>query len=151
MRKTIANGSLFVLAVLAVACSGNLNFTPPTSSSSTTTNGGNLGSNTPREALFEKDIGVVEDIVSTLSSIKDQASMNTARPKLNTLLQKHKEIKQDADKLGVPSAQEKDAMKRKFGDRYTKAKNSLISEMNRVLQLGGGDIYKQMAELNQDF
>ena len=34
----------------------------------------NLGVNTPREALFEKDLAVLEEVVSTLAGIKELAA-----------------------------------------------------------------------------
>ncbi len=117
MHKTLAIGSLFVLAVLAVACSGNVRFTAPPAPGTTTGSSG-LGASTPRETLLEKDIGVLEDVGSTLSNIKNPNDLNAAMPKLNELLQKHKDINQEAQKLGAPTAQEKDAMRSKYGDPH---------------------------------
>jgi hypothetical protein len=151
MHKTLAIGALFVLAALAVACSGNVRFTAPPPAPGTT-GSSNLGASTPRETLLEKDIGVLEDVASTLSNIKNQNELNTAMPKLNDLLQKHKDINQEAQKLGAPTAQEKDAMARKYGDRIKTAKDKLTLEMVRVNQIpGAGDLYRRLAEFRQAF
>src|ERR1700677_4762117 len=113
MRKAIIAGILFVFVACTIACSGNIGFTPPPASPG----GGILGSNTPREALLDKDLGVIEEIIVTLKTMKDQTSVNNARPKLNDLLKKHADIQLEAQKMGQPTPAEKDAMKSKFGAR----------------------------------
>lgn len=150
MRKAIAVGSLLLLAAFVVACSGRVGVTTP---SGTTTSGGTpLDSTTPREKLLEQDLGVLDDVVATLANAKNQNDLNAAKPKLTELFQKHKDIKEDAKKLGEPTPQEKGEMARKYGDRVKTAKGKLNEEMRKVLQLGGGgDLYRQLVEFNQDF
>jgi hypothetical protein len=148
MCKGVISCFLFVFVACTVACSGNVGFTPPPPGAG----GVNMSGSTPREALLEKDIAVLEEASATLTNIKDAASLNMARPKLNDLMQKHKDINQDAAKLGLPTPQEKDAMVRKYGDRIKMAKGNLTREMVRVNQIpGGGDVYRQMVELGQAF
>ena len=63
----------------------------------------------------EGAVPTVQSFVATLTGVKDQPSLNSARPKLDGLLKQHSDIKQQASKLGPPTDQEKDAMAKKFG------------------------------------
>ena len=152
MRRALTICFAIVVAALALACSGSFNVTTPSNSGRGNTGIVNLGASTPREKLLEKDIGVLEDVVSALSNIKTQNDLNAAMPRLNELLDKHKNINEEAAKLGPPTKQEKDEMVRKFGDRIKADKGKLAAEMVRVNQIpGAADLYRRLAEFNQGF
>jgi hypothetical protein len=141
MRKAFVGGMLIVLAALAAACSGKVNFSGPTG-------GPSLGGATPHEALWEKDLTLKEEAVVAFGEIRDQQSLNFGRQKLATLMERHKTYKEEYRKLGAPNAQEAERIRRKFGDRAKAAREGLAAEMNRVNQLpGGGDAYRMGTEL----
>jgi hypothetical protein len=152
VRKALTICLLIVPAALAIACSGSFNVTTPSNSGGPNTGIVSIGASTPREKLLEKDIGVLEDVVFALSNIKTQNDLAPAMPRLNDLLDKHKNINQEAEKLGVPTKHEKDEMFRKYGERIKTGKGKLAAEMVRVNQLpGAGDLYRRLAEFNQGF
>jgi hypothetical protein len=143
MRNAFVGALLVVLAVLAAACSGKFNVNTPTGGP-----GGPLGGGTSREALWEKDLTLKEEAIVAFGDIRDQQSLLVGRQKLATLMERHKEYKQEYQKLGPPNAQEAETIRRKFTDRAKAAKEGLAREMNRVNQLpGGGDAYRMGVEL----
>jgi hypothetical protein len=151
MHKMIAAGSLFLLAAFAVACSGKMSFTttPP---GTTTTGSSNQGGGTPREALFEKDLGVLDDVNATLANVKNQNDLNAAKPRLTEFLQKHKSINEDANQLGDPTPQEKAELARKYGERAKAAKLKLNEQMVKVLNIApNDDMYRQLVDFNRSF
>jgi len=148
MRKMIAIPSLFLLAAIAAACSGKMSFNT-TPSGATTTGSNNQGGGSSRESLTEQDLAVVEDIVAALTPINNQNDLNAAQPKLLGLIQKHKDIKEEEKKLGPATAQEQDALRRKYGDRAKAAKVRLSQEMVRISRLPNAqELYHQLAEVN---
>jgi hypothetical protein len=154
MRSWFLALSLAAFAVLAVACSSYWSKSTSSYSSGGDSGGGPTTGKSPREALLDKDIGVLEDVTSTLGTVKDQPSLVAARPKLNELVKKHDDIKQEAQKLGAPTQQEKDAMLKYYGDRQAAGKKKLMTEMRRVLGLGSPEaqaVYGQMVEFGRDF
>jgi hypothetical protein len=154
MRHGFLALSLAAFVVLAVACSSYWSKSTSSSPSGGDSGGGTPSTKTPREALLDKDLGVLEEVISTLVTVKDQASLVAPRPKLNELVKKHNDIKQDAKKLGAPTQQEKDAMLKYYGDRQAAGKKKLTTEMGRVLGLGSPEaqaVYGQMVEFGRDF
>jgi hypothetical protein len=140
MRNAFVGALLVVLAALAAACSGKFNVNTPT--------GGTVGGSTSREALWEKDLTLKEEAIVAFGDIRDQQSLLAGRQKLATLMERHKEYKQEYQKLGPPTPQEAETIRRKFTDRAKAAKEGLAREMNRVNQLpGGGDAYRMGVEL----
>jgi Spy/CpxP family protein refolding chaperone len=142
MRNAFVGALLVVLAALAAACSGKFNVNAPT---------GGPGGGTSREALWEKDLTLKEEAIVAFGDIRDQQSLNLGRQKLATLMERHKEYKQEYQKLGPPNAQEAETIRRKFEARAKAAREGLAKEMNRVNQLpGGGDAYRMGVELMTD-
>ena len=140
MRNAFVAALLVVLAALAAACSGKFNVNAPT--------GGTVGGSTSREGLWEKDLTLKEEAIVAFGDIRDQQSLLAGRQKLATLMERHKEYKQEYQKLGPPNPQEAERIRWKFTDRAKAAKEGLAREMNRVNQLpGGGDAYRMGVEL----
>jgi hypothetical protein len=136
MRHHLAPPALF--ALLCLACSGAK---PP-------------GGGETRESLHDKDLGVLEEVVAILESVKDEATLNAARPRLNGLVKRHKEIRQQADNLPWHTQKQQAAMQQRFGARQQALKAKLTAEMRRVRFLGvPGDVatYGQMEEFGRDF
>jgi hypothetical protein len=144
MRNGLMVCSLVILALLVLACSGNVSF-------NTSVPAGGVGPSTPREALVEKDLALQEEGTTILATIVDQASLNKAQPKLTKLVNQHNTYKQDLQKLGPTPLQESQAIQKKYGDRSKAAKGNLAKEMTRVNSTvpGGGEVYRQLLDLWQ--
>ena len=144
MRHAIIACPLIALAVFALACSGNVAFN---------TSGPAGGSllNTPREALVEKDLALLEAATTVLKGVTDPVSLNNAKPKLTVLVNQHNNLKADLQRLGPTTLQETKVILQKFGDRSKATKQNLSVEMTRVNSTipGGDEVYRQLLDLWQ--
>jgi hypothetical protein len=84
------------------------------------------------DSIMEDTVTVMEDFGKTLATVKDEASANSAKPKLTELSGKMKALKTEADKMAKPTSEKEAELKKKYEDRMTKAMGTIMGEMMRI-------------------
>jgi hypothetical protein len=125
MKKALIWGA--GLALLVVACS--------------------KGSNSP-EGMMQETLGLMNDMTSTLASIKDEASAKAAIPKLQELANKGEDIKKRAEAMKTSNKltkEDEEALKKKYEPQLKEATEKLMKETFRVATVpGAADAMKAM-------
>jgi hypothetical protein len=137
---------LVPIGALIMSCAGRF------TSGGTAPAGGSFSiAGTAREVLIEKDLGLQEQATTILTTVQDQQSLNTAKPKLTALVTQHAINKAELQKLGAVTLSESKALANKYGDRSKSAKQNMAREMTRVNSTipGGGEVYVQLLDLWQ--
>jgi hypothetical protein len=92
------------------------------------------GRGTPtHESLTQDMIGMMNEQADVLAAVKDEASANAAKPKLEALAEKAKAMKQAADKLGEPVKEVEEQLRKKFEPEMQKVAQRVMSEMMRIM------------------
>lgn len=100
------------------------------------------------ESLLEDSIKALTAFSDVLTSIKDKASSETAKPKLKEAAQKMLDLKDRSDKLGEPKGAAKDDLEKKYKGKMEEVVKKLTTEMIRISMLDGGmDIVKDLGEM----
>lgn len=80
------------------------------------------------ESLAEDQMKVMEDVVATLKTVKDEATAKAAAEKLKTLKAKGDELEKQMKELGEPPAE----LKTKYDEKAKKVAGELVGEMIRI-------------------
>jgi len=81
-----------------------------------------------QEALADKAIATFKEYAGVLESVKDKASAEAAKPKLEAINKKIKEIEAEGKKLGEPN----EAIKKKLEESMGPAVGAVLKEMGRI-------------------
>ncbi len=94
------------------------------------------GCKSKHEKLQDKMISVLNDMADVLSGIKSNADFVAAKPKLEMLGARMKDINNEAAALPKPSADEDKKMTKELEERSKTASNRIATEMQRLAGLG---------------
>ncbi|QOV90026.1 hypothetical protein [Humisphaera borealis] len=84
------------------------------------------------ESVMEQQVTTMEDVAKLLTTVTDEASANSAKPKLKELSEKLKAVKAEADKIAKPTKEKEDELRKKYEERITKAMSAWLMEMGRI-------------------
>lgn len=84
------------------------------------------------DSVMEESVSSMEEMVAIMKTIKDKPSAEAAKPKLEALGDRMKELKAEADKLGKPSKEKEAELKKKYDDRMQKVFAELMGEGMRI-------------------
>jgi hypothetical protein len=84
------------------------------------------------DSLTGKAIGKLEQMIKIAESMKDDASVRAAQPKLEKLSAEAQVLREQYEKLGPPDAATKAKLTRKYQDRVRKLEEKFLMEMMRV-------------------
>jgi peptidoglycan hydrolase CwlO-like protein len=89
-------------------------------------------SKSPREKLGVKMIDTMQEYVDVLKTVKDESSLNAAKPKIQDINKRMEAMGNEIDKLGSQTAEEEKAMKEKYGDKMKAVVTDMGNEMMRI-------------------
>jgi hypothetical protein len=84
------------------------------------------------ESLTREALDQMKEFVSIMDNVKDEASAQEAKPKLEALVTRMKELKKRADKLGKPSKEEDERLKKKYESEYKEVFPKLLQAAAKV-------------------
>jgi hypothetical protein len=100
------------------------------------------------EAVLKDTIKTMDEITEVCESIKDESSAKAAKPKLEKLAEKMKDIKKRADKLGDPKGDKKEALEKKYKDDLLKSALKMAVAIQKASTVPGGkDAIKPLEEI----
>jgi hypothetical protein len=85
------------------------------------------------EAAAEESIKLMEQIGTTLESVKDEASAKTAATKLEPTMTRMTALKKEMEALGKPADDADGAMQAKYEARMQAAMTKMMTQMGRVM------------------
>ena len=85
------------------------------------------------EAAADESITLMEQIGTTLESVKDEAGAKAAATKLDSTVTRMAALKKEMKALGEPAGKEGDAMKAKYQVRMQAAMTKMTTQMGRVM------------------
>jgi hypothetical protein len=135
MRKVFLCGMVVVLAALAAACFG-----------------GSLALNQKdiqaHVDATNKDLDIVDEVLPILETVKDEASAKAAKPKLDALLKKHRELLKANESLPRLSPKEYNAYFGKTHYRQDAAEKKLREQKGRdiFLNIPSGGVIKRIID-----
>jgi len=89
------------------------------------------------ESLGKEGLSTMKDMVDVLKGVKDEASAKSAKPQLQTLMDKLKSIDERQSKLPAVTDAEKKEMESKYGEDGKQVMQQFMSEMMRVAMIPG--------------
>ena len=84
------------------------------------------------DSLMKDSLSTMEEMVAVMKTVKDEASANAAKPKLQALAEKMKKMKEQADKMEKPSAEKEAALKKEYEPRLQKVMGEMLGETMRI-------------------
>jgi hypothetical protein len=84
------------------------------------------------ESLMKDAIAVMKEWATVLEGVKDEASAEVAKPKLQAINAKMKDLKTKADTLGKPPAEEEKRLKEKYEPEFKQVLDKLMPEVLRI-------------------
>jgi len=107
------------------------------------------GTSDPYEQVTEDSLACMEEMVDVLATVKDKASAEAAKPKLEAVGERMKEIEKRMEELGKPDKAKQEALEKKYKERMTEIAGKMMQESMRVMmnpELGQiiGDAMKNM-------
>ena len=84
------------------------------------------------EAVMDDMIAQMNKVTAVLKTVKDEASAEAAKPKLEAIGKDMKKLKERADKLGDPAKEKEEALKTKYEEKMKEAMTGLMQEMMRI-------------------
>ncbi len=85
------------------------------------------------ESLGKEGLSTMKEMVAVLKDIKDEASAKSAKPQLQSLMEKLKSINVRQSKLPAPTEAEMKGMDSKYGKEGEEVSKQFTSEMMRVM------------------
>lgn len=70
------------------------------------------------ESVMEQQVTTMEDVAKLLTTVTDEASANSAKPKLKELSEKLKAVKAEADKIAKPTKEKEDELRKKYEEPH---------------------------------
>ena len=92
-----------------------------------------------RDGLMKDALGVMDEMATVLEKSKNA---DEAKPKLEGLLAKMKEIKKKDDAMGKPTQSEEEALKKKYEPEMKKVQGRLEAGMKQMAQRDPGGMEK---------
>jgi hypothetical protein len=89
---------------------------------------------------------VLDEMNSTLESVKDKSSADAAKPKLKSIAEKMKSIKERADKLGKDDKADEEIKKKYEGQMKEKIEKMMKESMRVATVDGGADLLKELGD-----
>ncbi len=99
---------------------------------------GGSGKPSPHEAVIKDMLETLGQINMVLTNIKDEPSADAARPELKKAALRMQDLRKRAKEMKQPNKQEKDALERRYKDKFDDALKKLRSESFRVKGIAGG-------------
>jgi hypothetical protein len=84
------------------------------------------------DAIMGKTVDKMEEMVTVMKTVQDEASSKAAAPKIKTIARDLKELKKEADAHGRITASEEKRLKEKYNDRIQKASMDGAKEGMRI-------------------
>jgi hypothetical protein len=84
------------------------------------------------DSLAAESVDVMKKLVAALEGVKDEATARSAKPTLESLASKMKDIDQRQTKLGTPTDAEIKAMGDKYGKEMEALQPKLVAAMMRM-------------------
>ena len=113
MKKTLALPVL--VALLAVGCASD-----------------------DAESLVKQTITAMDETTQAMATVKDDASAQTAVPRLRALAERRKKIEEKMATVKTPPPAEQAELQKKYATRLAEVTNSLMQEAMRVSTVPGG-------------
>lgn len=85
-----------------------------------------------RESLAEESMSTMKDMVDTLETVKDEASAKAAKPKLQSIADKMKDIEKRQREIGMPNEKEMKELGAKYGKEMEEIQKKLMGQMMRI-------------------
>lgn len=85
------------------------------------------------QSLAASAVSTMKDFVDTLDNVKDEASAQSNKSKLQSLATKMKDINQRQEKLPKPTADEMKAMGDKYGPQMEDLQKRVMGDMFRIM------------------
>ncbi|CAN5524098.1 hypothetical protein BH10PLA1_BH10PLA1_17810 [soil metagenome] len=85
------------------------------------------------EKLSKESVSTMKEMVSVLEGVKDEASAQSAKPQLKSLMEKLQDINHRQSKLPAPTEAEMKEMDSKYGKEMEETSRKFTSEMMRVM------------------
>jgi hypothetical protein len=95
-----------------------------------------MGCKSKQEKIQDKMIGVINDMADLLAGIKSNADFVAAKPKLELLGARMKDITNEAKALPKPSTDEDKKLSKELEERSKTASNRIATEMQRLAGIG---------------
>jgi hypothetical protein len=100
----------------------------------------------PLAQVVKEMLATMEKMTTSLSTVKDEATAEAARPDLRKAAASWLEVKHKAKNVKPPTQEEKDRLQREFRDKIQAAHKKLFGEIARVKGVPGGP--KALAEIS---
>ena len=84
------------------------------------------------DAIMGKTVAKMEEMVTVMQGVKDEASSKAAGPKIKAIAQDMRALKKEADAAGRITASEEKKLKDKYQDRIQKASQDAAREGMRI-------------------
>jgi hypothetical protein len=85
------------------------------------------------ESLAADSVSTTKEMVSVLDGVKDEVSAKSAKPKLESLMQKLTDIQTRQGKLAVPTEAEVTAMDSKYSKEMEATQEKFMGQMMRIM------------------
>lgn len=101
------------------------------------------------ESLMDDMFDEVESLTAVLKTIKDEASAKNAESKLRASVERMKVLRERANKMKKPDAEQEKALQAKFEERAKKVMNEFMSETMRVSSISP-EVSKILSDMRAD-
>ena len=85
-----------------------------------------------QESVVKDSISKFKEMTSVLKGVKDEASAKAASPKLKSIAEDLDKLKKEGEKMGKPSKEQEEAMKKKYEKEMEPIMKDFMTEMMRV-------------------
>jgi hypothetical protein len=112
--------------------------------------GGGGGQTSPHETVAKDMLDTLGQITTVLVNIKDEPSADAARPDLKKAAVRMQDLRKRAKEMKQPTKEEKDALERRYKDKFDDALKKLRTESLRVKGIpGGAEALKEIAVVTE--
>jgi hypothetical protein len=85
-----------------------------------------------REDLAGESVDILKELVTTLDGVKDEASANSAKPKLEKLVKEMNDLNERQEKLGMPTEEEFKEIEQKYGKQMEELQQKFAGNVLRI-------------------
>jgi len=93
----------------------------------------------PHEAIIEKMIDLLDELVDVMSTIKDESGANALYSKIEIMKAEMKKIEDEMKTLGPPTVEVQQKINEKYQDELMDVSMKFATEMNRLMMIPGID------------